>query len=151
MTGILGIIQALPAAPGWGNASAFNTIVGFVPRIVGASIIAYLIGEFINTIFLSKLKVKTKGKFYGLRSFATTSVGEAIDTVTFSLIAFAGTMPGKDLVGLMLTVYCLKLIIEAIAIPFSTALVRRMKKQEGVDVYDTDTNYSPLAQLDTTK
>lgn len=151
MTAVLGAIQAMPAASGWPNEDAFNTIVGFVPRIVGASVTAYLIGEFTNTIFLSKLKVKTKGKFYWLRSFATTSIGEAIDTVTFSLIAFAGTMPGNELVRLMLTVYLLKLVIEAIAVPFSAALVRRMKKEEGVDVYDTNTNYSPLSQLDTTK
>jgi uncharacterized integral membrane protein (TIGR00697 family) len=151
MTLVLGAIQLLPASPSWTNQEAFNTIVGFVPRIVGASITAYLIGEFTNTIFLSKLKVRTKGRFYWLRSLAASSTGEAIDTVTFSTIAFAGTMPNNDLLHLILTVYGMKLFFEVLAVPFSAMLVRRMKREENSDVYDTNISYSPVGQIRATK
>lgn len=149
MTAVLGAIQALPAASSWTNEAAYNTIVGFVPRIVGASMAAYIIGEFTNTIFLSKLKVRTNGRKYWLRSLAASSLGEAIDTVTFSTIAFAGTMPNNDLFHLILTVYGMKLIFEAIAVPFSAAIVRRMKREEGVDVFDTNISYKLVGDTTT--
>ena len=90
-----------------------------------------------------------KGKVYWARSLAASSLGEAVDTVVFSVIAFAGTMPGGDLFRLILTVYAIKLLFELLAIPFSAALVRRMKRNEKVDVYDTDGSYAFLERTTT--
>ncbi len=136
--GVLGLINILPAATGTeAGATAFATIAGFIPRIVLASLIAYIIGEFINTILLAKLKVRTNGKHYWARSLAASSVGELFDTLIFSTIAFAGTLPGGDFVRLIITVYLMKLGFELIAVGFTSRIVRILKRREASDPYDT--------------
>ncbi len=145
MAAILAIIQVLPAAPGWEGQEAYEQIIGFVPRIVGASMLAYLIGEMVNSILLAKLKVYTKGKFYWLRSFASSVGGQLLDTVIFSLVAFAGTMPGRDLWVLIFTVYGMKLLFEVALLPLNYWLVSMLKKKENIDVFDDRIRILPFS------
>lgn len=144
MAAVLGIIQALPSATDWGNEEAFNTIAGFVPRLVGASLVAYLIGEFVNTILLSRLKVRTRGRYYWLRSLGASGIGGAIDTCVFSVIAFAGTIPNHELIKLIVSVYGLKLLFEMLVVPISARFVRHLKRSENSDVYDMPDAYKIL-------
>lgn len=133
----LAIIQFLPAAPGLEDqADAYARIAGFVPRIVGASMIAYLAGSFTNALVLAKLKVKTKGKYFWFRSLASSVVGELIDTLIFSVVAFGGTMPNGDLLKLIATVYLLKITVEAAILPITERIVRLLKTKENVDIFD---------------
>lgn len=132
----LGVINLLPAAPSSTTHDAFSQIAGFVPRIVLASLAAYLVGQFVNATIVARLKVKTKGKDFWLRSFTANSVAHFIDTLVFSLIAFGGVITGSDFVKLVATVYLIKVVFEIAALPFSSAVVRFLKKNEKIDVYE---------------
>ena len=136
---IFTIIQYLPAASGLEDqAVAYERIAGFIPRIVGASILAYVIGEFVNAFILAKLKVKTAGKKFWLRSISSSAAGQLLDTIIFSVIAFWGTLPNKDLFTLIVTVYVLKIIFELLVLPITYAVVGYLKRAEESDVYETE-------------
>jgi uncharacterized integral membrane protein (TIGR00697 family) len=136
MTAILLIVQHLPAGPGYTGQSAYNQILGFAPRISAASLVAYLIGEFLNITLLAELKARMQGKGIWARLVGSSTVGELFDTVIFSSLAFAGTMSGHDLGKLMITVYIIKVGFDFVASPFEIYLINFVKRVEGVDVYD---------------
>jgi len=87
------IVQILPPAVDWQNQSAYERILGFIPRIVLASLLAYFAGEFSNSIVLSRLKILTRGKYLWTRTIGSTIIGEGIDTMIFCTIAFSGILP----------------------------------------------------------
>ena len=139
------ITIALPHPDFWGNQEAFATVLGTTPRVFAASLIGYLFGEFSNSMILSKLKVKTEGKKLWMRTIGSTIVGEAFDTVIFISISFWGTMPTETLLQMMLFQYMFKVCYEIIFTPVTYAVVRKLKKIEDMDTYDTDVNYNPFA------
>jgi queuosine precursor transporter len=138
------IVQLLPAAPDWPNQQAFETILGFVPRIVLASLIAYFAGEFSNSITLSIMKIKTKGRFLWMRTIFSTIIGEGIDTIIFCMIAFYGTMPGNVLWAVIISNYIFKCSVEILFTPLTYKIVNYLKKEEKVDVYDYGVKYNPF-------
>ena len=87
----------LPAAPFWTNQESFSKLFGFIPRIAASSFVAYLIGEFLNSLVLSKIKIRTKGRHFWLRAVASTIVGQAADSTVFNFLAFAGVFPIKSI------------------------------------------------------
>ena len=138
------IARALPAAGFWQNQSAFDTIFSHVPRIVLASIVAYLAGEFTNSVVVAKMKVAQQGKNMGLRFVMSTFAGQAIDTTVFVLVAFTGAMPTSALGEVILSAWAVKVGWEIIALPITLAVVGYVKKAEDVDVYDAHTSFSPF-------
>ncbi len=138
------IVTALPPAGIWDNQEAFASILGFVPRIVLASMVAYLFGEFTNSVILAKLKVATKGRWLWLRTIGSTLVGEGIDTVLFVTIAFVGVIPMSDLWLMMAFNYVFKCSVEIVLTPFTYAAVNFLKRKEQVDIYDTATRFTPF-------
>ncbi len=140
----LAAVQYLPAAKDWANQSAYETILGFVPRLVLASITAYWLGEFTNSFVLAKMKVWTGGKHLWTRTIGSTIFGEAVDTLVFSLIAFYGTMPFSAVANLMGTIYVFKVLFEVVATPLTYKVVSFLKREEGMDVYDKNTNFNPF-------
>jgi queuosine precursor transporter len=138
------IIQRLPAAPFWHDQAAFDAILGAVPRIVIASILAFVAGEFSNSYVLSRMKVWMNGKRLWMRTIGSTLVGEGVDSVLFALIAFGGLLPWGALFTVIYSGYILKVVYEVIATPLTYAIVRELKRREGVDVYDRNINYSPF-------
>ncbi|HLO59374.1 MAG TPA: queuosine precursor transporter [Bacteroidales bacterium] len=138
------IVQLLPAAPDWPNQQAFEAILGFVPRIVMASLIAYFAGEFSNSITLSVMKIKTKGRFLWMRTIFSTIIGEGIDTIIFCMIAFYGTMPGNVLWAVIISNYIFKCSVEILFTPLTYKIVNYLKKEEKTDVYDYGVRYNPF-------
>ncbi len=136
------VVTALPPASIWPNQEAFASILGFVPRIVLASLIAYLFGEFVNSVILAKLKVATKGKRLWARTISSTLVGEAVDTLLFVMIAFYGVIPMGDLWMMMAFNYVFKCGVEILLTPVTYAAVGYLKKNEQVDIYDTNTRFN---------
>src|SRR5512133_3489357 len=112
MSLVLYVVQILPAAADWHNQQAFESVLGFIPRIVIASLIAYFVGEFSNSITLSVIKIRTKGKFLWIRTIFSTIIGEGIDTIVFCMIAFYGTLPGNVLWAIILSNYIFKCAVE---------------------------------------
>lgn len=126
----------LPAAPFWEGQEAYDAILGYTPRLVSASFIAYLVGEFSNSIILSRLKLATKGRWLWSRTIGSTIVGQFVDSVLFITIAFAGVMVGSELVRLVITQWVVKVLYEVIATPLTYLVVSYVKRREMLDVYD---------------
>jgi uncharacterized integral membrane protein (TIGR00697 family) len=138
------LVQHLPAAPFWQEQEAYAAILGFVPRIVAGSILAFFAGEFCNSFVLSRMKVWMNGKQLWMRTIGSTIVGEGVDSVIFAFIAFYGTVPLTALFTLMWSGYALKVAYEVIATPITYWIVARLKRAEGVDVYDRGISYNPF-------
>jgi len=133
-----------PAAPFADVQDAYVRILGYTPRLLAASFIAYLIGEFANSLVLAKLKVATRGRYLWVRTIGSTVIGEGLDTVVFNAVAFWGVLPGGALVSTVLAAWTLKVAYEAVATPFTYAIVTFLKRAEGMDVYDRTTDFNPL-------
>ena len=139
------VVGALPPAEGWEHQDAYRHILLYTPRIVIASLIAYFAGEFTNSTILAKMKIWTKGRFLWTRTIGSTLAGEGVDTILFVLIAFWGTLPGNLLIAITLSNYIFKCAFEALATPITYAVVRFLKRREEVDVYDTETRFTPFS------
>ena len=138
------IVGALPPAPEWGNQAAYESILGLTPRIVCASLVAFLIGEFANSYVLARIKVAMAGKYLWMRTVGSTLVGELLDTSVFTIVAFWGVFPDNIILPMIISMYLFKVAIEVVFTPVTYAVVRYLKKHEGVDVYDRDTNFNPF-------
>lgn len=137
-------ISYLPAGEWRNHQEAYNTILGLAPRIVVASIIAYLVGEFSNSYVLAKMKIRTKGKFLWTRTLGSTIIGGALDTSIFVLIAFYGIFDLNILWIIILSNYIFKLWIEILLAPLTYYLIRKLKKTENEDFFDSETNFNPI-------
>jgi queuosine precursor transporter len=138
------ICGAMPADPLWTHQPAYNAILGAVPRIVLASLTAYFVGEFSNSYVLAKCKVRTNGNFMFLRFVFSTVAGQFIDSATFVVVAFSGTMPVREMVAVSVTGWAIMVVWEIAALPLTLPLVRALKRYEGVDYFDAGTNFNPL-------
>ncbi|NMA74208.1 MAG: queuosine precursor transporter [Bacteroidales bacterium] len=141
----LGLIAvALPAAPYWEGEEHFNFVFGLAPRIVIASLIAFLVGSFLNAYVMSKMKLLSGGKNFSARAIISTVVGETADSLIFFPIAFVGIIAWNDLLYLMALQVFLKSAYEVIVLPLTIRIVSYIKKMEGSDVYDKDISYNIL-------
>ncbi len=123
---------------------AYQAILGFTPRLLAASFIAYLIGEFLNSFVLAKLKIKTAGRFLWLRTISSTIVGEGADSAVFITLAFAGIIPAGGLIQAILSQWFLKTAYETLATPLTYLVVNALKKAESEDFYDKETDFNPF-------
>jgi len=144
MAAVFMIVGKLPPSASWDGQSAYEMILGWTPRIVLASVIAYLIGEFLNSYILAKIKVWMNGRFLFVRTITSTFVGELFDTLIFSLIAFYGALDNDLLIAVIVSNYIFKVGVEIIFTPITYLIVGWLKKSEGVDVYDKKTNFNPF-------
>lgn len=138
------VVQLLPPAPDWHNQNAFEIILGFVPRIVLASLMAYFAGEFSNSVILSRLKIYTRGKFLWIRTIGSTIIGEGIDTAVFCTVAFYGILPDSVLWAVILSNYIFKCSLEILFTPVTYLIVGFLKRKEKEDVFDYGINYNPF-------
>ena len=135
---------ALPHPEYWQNQDAFATVLGTTPRVALASFAGYLFGEFSNSMILSKLKVRTGGRKLWVRTILSTLVGEGFDSVIFVTISFLGTMDTKIVLQMILFQYLFKVCYEIICTPLTYAIVRFLKRKEGIDTYDYDVRYNVI-------
>jgi len=142
--GAIWLAGILPSAPFWKTQAAYDSILGFAPRLLLASFIAYLFGEFLNSYILAKLKVMTKGRLLWVRTIGSTIAGQGVDSAIFIVIAFSGVMRPGDLIATILSQWAIKVSYEALATPLTYFAVNRLKAIEKVDHFDTDTNFNPL-------
>lgn len=136
--------EILPPASFWGGQPAYVQILGYSPRLLLASFIAYLIGEFANSFVLAKMKIFTQGRWLWTRTIGSTLVGEGLDSLFFITIAFVGAIPLNGLLSAIVAQWLFKSAYEAIATPLTYAIVNFLKRREGIDVYDYHTRFNPL-------
>jgi hypothetical protein len=144
VVGAIWIAEILPAASFWDGQKAYERILGYTPRILAASFLAYLVGEFTNSFVLAKLKIATQGRWLWMRTIGSTLVGQGLDSVVFMALAFAGTLPAHALTLAMVTQWLAKSAYEAAVTPFTYLVVNYLKKKEGRDPYDYETRFNPL-------
>ncbi len=133
----------LPPAPEWKNQAAFETIFGVVPRIVAGSLLAFWLGEFANSYVMAKLKVLTKGRHLWTRTVSSTVVGQGVDTVIVVSFIFYN-QPIATILNLIVSGYLFKVVYEILATPLTYLVVNFLKRKEGVNVFDTNTDFSPF-------
>ena len=139
-------VVALPPAPFWKNQQAYEVAFGSTWRISLASMIAYFCGEFVNSFILAKMKIMTEGKWLWTRTIGSTIFGEAVDSALFYPLAFYGTgiIPDDKLPLVMLAQFVAKVSVEVVFTPVTYLLVGWLKRTEGVDHYDRDTQFTPF-------
>lgn len=134
----------LPAAPFWEGEESFNFVFGLAPRIALASLLAFLVGSFLNAYIMSKMKIATRGKHFSLRAIVSTLVGESADSLLFFPIAFGGLIPTNELWAMMGIQACLKSLYEVIILPVTVQVVKYIKKTEQTDVYDRGISFNVI-------
>ena len=145
----LGLIAvAIPAAPFWEGEEHFDFVFGMAPRIVAASLMAFLVGSFLNAYVMSKMKVASQGRNFSVRAIWSTVVGEAADSLIFFPVAFGGVIAWKELLIMMGIQIVLKSLYEVMILPVTIRVVKAIKKIDGSDVYDTDISYNVLKVKD---
>lgn len=138
------VIVAMPPAPGWEGQEVYEAAFGQVWRIVGASMIAFWAGEFVNSYVLARLKLRTQGRHLWLRTIGSTVFGQGIDSLIFYPLAFLGVWTTEQVVMVMVTNWGLKVLWEVVLTPVTYAVVGFLKRREGVDVFDEDTDFTPF-------
>lgn len=136
--------QIIPPVSFWEGQTAYERILGYAPRLLAASFLAYLAGEFFNAYIMAKMKIATKGRWLWTRTITSTLVGQGVDSLVFITIAFAGNIPISALGFGIITQWLVKSAYEAAATPLTYKVVRFLKQQEGLDVYDRHTRFNPL-------
>jgi uncharacterized integral membrane protein (TIGR00697 family) len=136
--------QLLPPASFWRGQTAYEQILGYTPRILVASFLAYLVGEFANSFVLAKMKIATKGRWLWTRTIGSTLLGQGLDSLVFITLAFIGTIPISGLASAIIAQWLVKTAYEAVVTPLTYVVVNFLKRKEGVDVYDYETRFNPL-------
>ena len=142
------VVVALPAAEGWDGQQAYEQVFGNTWRIVAASMAAFWAGEFANSFVLARMKVWTGGRLLWARTIGSTVVGQGLDSLIFYPVAFWGLAgwPVEQLWQVVLSQWAIKSAWEAVLTPVTYSVVGFLKRREGVDVFDTATDFSPFAK-----
>jgi queuosine precursor transporter len=138
-------VVQMPPAPGWEGQAAYEQVFGLTPRIVIASIFAFWAGELSNAFVMARMKVWSAGKHLWQRTIGSTIVGQGVDSILFYPIAFLGVWTTSQVLTVLVTNYLLKVLWEAILTPVTYKVVAFLKRAEGVDVYDKETNFTPFS------
>ncbi len=146
MVAISYLAVIIPPAPEFKDQAAFETIFRPVGRIVAASLLAYWCGEFANSFTLARLKILTRGRYLWTRTIGSTVVGQAVDTTVVMFAAFYGTRSLSVIVNLIVSGYLIKVVYETLMTPITYAVVNWLKRAEGVDYFDYQTNFNPFAK-----
>lgn len=145
---VMGVfVTSVPAGPDWPNQKAFEAVFYTVPRFVVASLIAFWAGEFTNSYTLAKMKLWTDGKWLWTRTVGSTVTGQFVDTTLVILIAFTGRASWGTMASLMFWGYVSKVVYEVVLTPLTYAVVGALKRAEGIDVYDQNTNFNPFTRM----
>jgi len=138
-------VVSMPPAPGWEGQAAYEQVFGLTPRIVFASVIAFWAGELSNAFVMARMKVWSAGKNLWQRTIGSTIIGQGVDSILFYPIAFLGVWTTTQVLTVLVTNYFLKVLWEALLTPVTYKVVGALKRAEGVDVYDTETEFTPFS------
>lgn len=143
------LIAALPAAPGHiQTAITFSAVFSHGIKTFLGYAIGLLVSDFANTMLISKWKIKTKGKYFSLRTIGSAAVGEAMFSIVCGFIVYIGVISFTDYVKITLSVWSIKMIYGIIIAYPASLIVAKLKQYENLDPYDTHTNFNPF-QLST--
>lgn len=135
----------LPPSPHWTDMQpAYASVLAQTPRIALASMVAFLMGSFLNAFVMSKMKLRQQGRHFWWRAIVSTVVGELADTLCFTCLGFLGVIPTRVVFAIVVTETILKTAFETVALPVTVKVVRYVKQREETDVYDNNISYNPF-------
>ena len=123
---------------------ALEIVFGNTWRIVVASIVAFWVGDFVNAYILARMKVRMQGRHLWMRTIGSTIVGQGVDSLLFYPIAFYGIWDNSTLFYVLAFNWCFKVAVEVLMTPATYLAVGFLKRKEGIDYYDTGTDFSPF-------
>ena len=135
----------LPSASFWDGQDSYRRILGYTPRLLASSFLAYLAGEFSNSFALSKMKILTSGRWLWTRTITSTLIGQGLDSLIFISCAFFGAMPLSNLAHAIIVQWAFKSAYEVIVTPMTYVVVAFLKNKEGIDTYDYNTKFNPIS------
>ena len=138
------VVVKLPPAEGWPDQKAYEAVFGNTWRIVFASLAAFWAGELANSFVLAKMKLLTQGRHLWMRTIGSTIVGQGVDSLLFDPLAFIGVWSNAQVLTVMVTNWLMKVTWEAVLTPLTYLVVNRLKRAEGLDVYDDGTDFTPF-------
>ena len=141
MTLTFWVVQLLPADSSWTGQAAFESTLGVVWRLAIGSVVALFVGEIMNAYVMGRMKVASRGRGLWRRMVSSSLAGNALDTVIFSTIAFAGTIPMTSFWQLIVTVFLIKMAVEIMVSPLTMHLITRVKKHEKLDTFEQPAKY----------
>ena len=145
---IMCICIALPGEPSWQaqvGEDSYRKVLGISPRVALAGWLGFFWGEFCNSYVLAKLKLANDGRYLALRTIGSTVAGQLVDTGLFCVVAFGGLLSQATLINYVITGYFYKVGVEALMTPVTLWTVGFLKRREGVDTFDRETNFNPFA------
>lgn len=138
------VVVALPPGPGFGANEAYRQVFGAVPRILVGGWLAVFVGDYLNDLVMSKMKIWTNGRALWARTIGSTVVGEGANTAIFYTIGLMGVLPTNILLQAILWGWAIKVAVEAVFTPMTYLIVNKIKVHEGLDKFDLGENYSPF-------
>lgn len=140
------VVVALPPAPGWPGQAAYESVFGNSWRIVLASMVAFWAGEFANSFVMARMKLWTRGKYLWTRTIGSTAVGQGLDSLIFYPLAFYGLAgwPIEQLWQVVVSQFVIKVAWEALLTPVTYVVINRLKRSEGLEVFDEKTDFTPF-------
>ena len=138
------VVVHMPPASGWEGQATLAAVFDPAPRIFMASIIAFWAGEFANSFVLARMKLLTQGRMLWTRTIGSTVVGQGVDSLIFYPLAFLGIWETATVIQVLVTNYLLKVVWEVILTPITYRVVAWFKRTEGIDVFDTKTDFTPF-------
>ena len=125
-------------------ADSFNGLFAMVPRTTVASLVAFFVGSTVNAAVMSRMKVSSHGRLFGVRAILSSVAGELADSLIFFPVVFWGVLSGAAALQLALTQVCAKVLYEIVALPLTSWAVRSLKRAEGIDTFDEGVDYNPF-------
>lgn len=134
----------VPSAAGFEKGQSYTDVLGQVPRILVFGWIAVFCGDIVNNYVMAKMKIITKGKHLWSRTIGSTVAGQAVNTAVFYIGALYGIIPTDLLISAIVSGWLLKSAVEIVFTPLTYAVTNFLKREEGVDHYDTNTRFNPF-------
>ena len=127
-----------------GVADSFNSLFSMVPKTTAASLVAFFVGSTVNAWIMSRMKVVSDGRRFGLRAILSSLGGEIADSAIFFPVVFWGILTLPEALKLAGMQVFAKVLYEIVALPLTSWFVRRVKRAEGIDTYDRHISYNPF-------
>jgi uncharacterized integral membrane protein (TIGR00697 family) len=125
-------VDSAPAAPGWDLGNAWHAVLGFVPRIVAASLAGFVVGQFLNAYVVVRLRDRARPGSLWWRLVSSTLVGELADTTIFCTVAFGGLIDLGTMVNYIVVGYVWKVGVEVVMLPVTLRVIKAVKRREGI-------------------
>jgi hypothetical protein len=139
------VVAYLPSPDFFAASEAYTTVFGIVPRILIGGWIAVFVGDIVNNYIMARMKVWSNGKRLWMRTIGSTIGGQFTNTTLFYVIALSGILPGNVLVISIISAWIMKVAIEALLTPVTYWVINTVKRIEGEDYYDRDTDFNPMS------